>query len=538
MDFRAYIKNQIVPGQHGMEIGPSYSPILPKSLGYDVLSLDHANQKELQEKYRNDPSVDIARIEHVDILDTGCEFKPFSRNCRGFDYIVSSHNFEHMTDPVHFLQRAERALKPDGRLFLLIPDKRRCFDYFRPVSTSGQLLEAYKRHSLRHTPAVMYDHVANAATQDGNIAWGEAASGNFQFMHSPEQAFAAAMQETEEYRDAHAWTFTSASFQLILHDLHALNLLTMGIAYSHESIGCEFFIVLSPSVPKISLSRLELAQRALDENPAPAQSIASASPTVLQITEHNAYEANAPSAQNAVDLFKGLWASTFPTECNLSAGSIPLFDDPRVHWLIGKMGSVSGLDLLELGPLEAGHTSMLLKAGARSVLAIEANKAAYLRCLVAKENVGLANASFLLGNFVPFLEQDPRRWPLIVASGVLYHMADPLHVLELLARKADILFLWTHYIDNAVMPADDPRRTPLGKEETHSWKGTSITLYPRPYGVNRLPHFCGGITDPKWMEKKSLFSALRTLGYTSIETAFEDTANQFGPSTCIFARKA
>ncbi|WP_204348773.1 hypothetical protein, partial [Klebsiella pneumoniae] len=85
-----------------------------------------------------------------------------------------------------------------------------------------------------------------------------------------------------------------------------------------------------------------------------------------------------------------------------------LYDDARIAWLVSSVGGLQGLDVLELGPLEASHTAMLLAAGAKSVLAIEANQLAFLRCLVVKELRHLRDASFQLGDFTRFLEDDPR----------------------------------------------------------------------------------------------------------------------------------
>ena len=98
------------------------------------------------------------------------------------------------------------------------------------------------------------------------------------------------------------------------------------------------------------------------------------------------------------------------------------------------------------------HTRRCWSGSARRRIdAIEANQLAYLRCLVAKEIYGLRRARFHLGDFVRGLEA-PTRYHLIVACGVLYHMADPLLLLERIAARTDALYLWTHYFDEAEMP--------------------------------------------------------------------------------------
>ena len=79
------------------------------------------------------------------------------------------------------------------------------------------------------------------------------------------------------------------------------------------------------------------------------------------------YVREAPAPQHALDIFKGDWWSSLPGELSrLQAGQLPLFDDSRIHWAIEALGGVSGKRVLELGPLEGGHTYLLERAGAQS----------------------------------------------------------------------------------------------------------------------------------------------------------------------------
>lgn len=75
------------------------------------------------------------------------------------------------------------------------------------------------------------------------------------------------------------------------------------------------------------------------------------------------YIKSAPSSQNALDIFKGEWASMFPANASLVAGTIPLFEDNRIAWAIEQLRGVQSKHIVELGPLEAGHTYMLEKHG-------------------------------------------------------------------------------------------------------------------------------------------------------------------------------
>lgn len=62
-----------------------------------------------------------------------------------YDFVLSSHNLEHIANPLKALQNWKRVLKPHGFLLVSLPDKHRTFDYLRPVTTLDHLLDDYAR---------------------------------------------------------------------------------------------------------------------------------------------------------------------------------------------------------------------------------------------------------------------------------------------------------------------------------------------------------------------------------------------------------
>ncbi len=142
------------------------------------------------------------------------------------------------------------------------------------------------------------------------------------------------------------------------------------------------------------------------------------------------YCREAPSPATPFNIFRNSWSSAVP---GFETGSASLFDDVRIKWLEAQLGSFSGQRVLELGPLEGGHTCMMERAGA-SVVAIEANQRAFLKCLIVKDALHL-KSEFLYGDFRPYLEAaQPGRFDFILAIGVLYHMLEPLKLLHDIAR--------------------------------------------------------------------------------------------------------
>ena len=266
--------------------------------------------------------------------------------------------------------------------------------------------------------------------------------------------------------------------------------------------------------------------RRLDDRPAPINAL-------------DLYVTAAPSAQTAVDLFAGEWASAFPPEVGVAAGEAPLFEDPRIGWLLDQIDGVEGKRVLELGPLEGGHSYQLERAGAAEITGIEAHGRAFLRCLVVKELLGLHRAHFRCGDFVEHLRSRPPRVDLVVASGVLYHMRNPVELLALCAEVTDTLFLWTHYYDAALLAktADVDVRFPESVPSEHA--GYQHTLYRQTYGVALTSaSFCGGSTTfSNWLDRDDLLGALAHVGFSYVAVAFDEKEHPNGPSLALVARR-
>ena len=100
-------------GLKGLEIGALNSPIIQSEDVVDrgkIFYLDHLSTKELREKYRADPSVNIDNIVNVDFV---CPDGDFVKAVAGnpFDYIVASHVIEHVPNILKFFQDAAKNLK-------------------------------------------------------------------------------------------------------------------------------------------------------------------------------------------------------------------------------------------------------------------------------------------------------------------------------------------------------------------------------------------------------------------------------------------
>jgi SAM-dependent methyltransferase len=260
--------------------------------------------------------------------------------------------------------------------------------------------------------------------------------------------------------------------------------------------------------------------------------------TKFQTGNLERYVASAPSPANAVGVFAGQWSSQLPDALGqLPAGNAVLFTDKRVPWALDKLRGAAGRRVLELGPLEGGHTYQLHEDGAADILAVEANSSAYLRCLVVKELLGLTRARFALGDFVEYLRGEPGRWDLVWASGVLYHLRDPAEVIRLISRVTDRLYIWTHYYDAdliAAMPNLPHRFTGRREAEHHGFRHT---LYRQEYqeGFESFAFCGGGAAYSEWMSRADLLACLRHFGFDRVSVAHERHHHPSGPSFSVAA---
>lgn len=251
------------------------------------------------------------------------------------------------------------------------------------------------------------------------------------------------------------------------------------------------------------------------------------------------YFTSSPSPQNALDIFKNEWSSKLPNDLEkFKAGNSQLFDDDRIKWLISELGDVKDKTILELGPLEGGHTYMLEKNGA-AILAIEGNSKAFLKCLITKELLGLKKSRFLCGNFTEYLKTSKEKFDVCIASGVLYHMINPIELLYLLSKTTNNLFIWTHYYDDEIISKNKEIKQKFTKGISTEHNGFRCSLFKyHYYDALSWNGFCGG---PElysyWMTRNDILKCLTFFGFTKIKTQFDHVDHINGPSLAILATK-
>jgi SAM-dependent methyltransferase len=192
-----------------LEIGPYYSPLLatPRTWFFDVLSRPEMLVRAEAEGFDGStaPNIDyVSPTGDLNIVD------------QPFDFAFSSHTIEHQPDLIGHLQQVERLLRPGGRYFTIVPDKRYCFDHFSAESGLHEIVEAHIEKRTLHTLRSVLSHSVMTTHNDAVRHWN---GDHGVYLEAAAERIAAGLAEyaagTGVYLDVHAWYFTPASARAI-----------------------------------------------------------------------------------------------------------------------------------------------------------------------------------------------------------------------------------------------------------------------------------------------------------------------------------
>lgn len=208
----------------GAEIGPLNVPTLSKATAPRLLYVDHLDTDGLRQKYPSlaDLIVAIDRPMIDDSLErTLCADAPL-------DYVVASHVFEHVPNPIRWLAEIAAILRPGGLLAMGLPDRRLTFDFLRQESRASDIVAAFLADATVPDVRSVYDHHSQASFV--NMAWASAESvlpgdvvagrGAIKPKRATENYLGLArLAKQGTYLDVHAWVYTPTSFLLVMAQL-------------------------------------------------------------------------------------------------------------------------------------------------------------------------------------------------------------------------------------------------------------------------------------------------------------------------------
>lgn len=252
-DRLAFLRMHIDKSTKVLEIGPAFNPIVSKTEGHRVYSVDNGDKAELRKRYDGFPDIDVSKIEDVDFVWKDADILSAipSEHLRSFDVVLMGGVIEHIPNPIGLLQSLQRLLKPGGYISLSVPDKRFCFDFLRPLTTTASWLEAMESGAVLHSPRTLFENKTMAVARRGKLLWTaedvhvQDATFIGRALHDAYRDFVASKSNGHaHYVDAHAWVFTPSSFTLIVNECHALGLISLIPESVSTRMDAEFLVHL------------------------------------------------------------------------------------------------------------------------------------------------------------------------------------------------------------------------------------------------------------------------------------------------------
>lgn len=128
----------------GIEIGSGGQHMVKGSMLVDIID-NFSNKKSYKVDYITDAH-ELPKIKD-----------------KSLDYVCASNVLEHLTNPVKAILEWFRVLKPNGIIWLRIPDKRKTFDKSRERTKLSHLIEDFKKNIPVNDTTHIEDHNKNSS---------------------------------------------------------------------------------------------------------------------------------------------------------------------------------------------------------------------------------------------------------------------------------------------------------------------------------------------------------------------------------------
>ena len=224
-----------------LEIGPLNKPLVstPKTKYFDLYPTDKLKARAIRE------GLDPKTVPIISFSDPQGNLGVITES---FENIVSAHCIEHQPDFVsHLVQCSELLRGPNPRYWLVVPDKRFCFDALIPESSLVEILKAHEEKLTQPTIWKILEHRALTTHNDAILHWKN--QHGVQNLDIKARFFAAKKEIKDsggKYIDVHCWQFTPESLSNIIDALYQLELIDFQIEKVWETSenDLEFFVIL------------------------------------------------------------------------------------------------------------------------------------------------------------------------------------------------------------------------------------------------------------------------------------------------------
>ncbi len=249
MNTQEFLLRNVDRNARVLELHPRNRPVAPKAQDWNVVVVDSDTTEALRtqiSRWGGDPSL----VEVVDyVWNDGALDDLIPPVLHGsFDVCIIQEMLEVVPNPLGLLRSISKLLKANGVIELVVADKFHNFNFFKPLSTTGDILDAFDRSSNRHSLKTAYHTFFDNVRQKGNIAWNGEFTKEYSFVHdmadAREQLKGYSNTRRFDAAELHAFYFTATAFHLIMLDLRFLGLIDYDVVELKSSDSYQFFVTL------------------------------------------------------------------------------------------------------------------------------------------------------------------------------------------------------------------------------------------------------------------------------------------------------
>lgn len=235
-----------------LEIGPFANPVFRPpmfNVQYaDILSADQLRLRAQEPEHGVDPNNVPDRIDHIIDLHGDRLINTEEK----FDIIFSSHNLEHQPNLIgHLCEMADLAMDKNSKYYLIVPDKRYCFDYYQRETMLADILDAHVNNRKRPDSLAGIEwSLYSAKTHNFPVSHWQGNHGDDITKNITADRIRAAIEFgtlcKNSYQDIHCSRFTPQSFANIIGLLTQADLIPWKIEQISDTAtnSNEFYIVL------------------------------------------------------------------------------------------------------------------------------------------------------------------------------------------------------------------------------------------------------------------------------------------------------
>ena len=189
----------------GVEVGPGHYPF---PLAGDATRVRYVDRNAPDRNRELFPELGDASFPMPDVIADLDRDKLRAFDDNSLDFVIASHVFEHLADPIGLLDDVHRALRSGGSVLILLPDRRRTFDVVRPGTAIEHLVADH--------------HAAPTTVDDAHVEAYLREMGTWDEKASTEQKAAHIAHDRDRSFHVHCWT--EDEFPTVLgHALDRLN---------------------------------------------------------------------------------------------------------------------------------------------------------------------------------------------------------------------------------------------------------------------------------------------------------------------------